>query len=95
MGSIDEHINLLNAKIQEVIKKYASLQKENMVLKTELHRAKESEQQLRGKLGFLEMQSDILKASAGSMAPDEKAAFEKRINQYLRDIDKCIAILNN
>lgn len=95
MGNIDEHINLLNAKIQELLKKYALLQKENISLKNELNRAKGNGQQLQEKLSFLEMQSDILKTSNGTMTSEEKPGFEKRINQYLKDIDKCIAILNN
>ena len=95
MNNIDEHINLLNAKIQELIKKFASLQKENTSLKSELGRAKEAGQRLQEKLGLLEMQSDILKASAGTMTPEEKSGFEKRINRYVKDIDKCISILNN
>jgi len=29
------------------------------------------------------------------MNEDEKKNFEKKINQYIKDVDKCIAMLNN
>ncbi len=95
MNNIDEHINALHAKLQLLLKKYAAMQKENESLKKEVHQLRENEQKISEKINMLEMQSSILKASAGTMEPAEKSKFERRINQYLKDIDKCIAILNN
>ena len=40
------------------------------------------------------MQLNILKASAGKLEGNEKSAFEKTINKYIRSIDKCIGLLN-
>jgi hypothetical protein len=42
----------------------------------------------------LEMQVNILKASAGQLEGKEKSDFEKGITGYIRSIDKCIGILN-
>ena len=95
MSNIEEHINTLNTRLQALLKKYAALQKENASLINELQQLKTNEQSLLEKINFLEMQTGVLKASAGTMTQQEKTNFEKRINQYLRDIDKCIAILNN
>ena len=95
MNNIEEHINTLNTRLQALLKKYAALQKENVSLTNELQQLKTNEQSLLEKINFLEMQTGVLKASAGTMTQQEKTNFEKRINQYLRDIDKCIAILNN
>jgi chromosome segregation ATPase len=95
MSNIEEHINTLNTRLQALLKKYAALQKENVSLTNELQQLKTNEQSLLEKINFLEMQTGVLKASAGTMTQQEKTNFEKRINQYLRDIDKCIAILNN
>ena len=41
----------------------------------------------------LRQQVSILKASAGNMSEADKKEFEKRINSYLKEIDKCIALL--
>lgn len=95
MSNIEEHINTLHTRLQALLKKYAALQKENVSLTNELQQLKTNEQSLLEKINFLEMQTGVLKASAGTMTQQEKTNFEKRINQYLRDIDKCIAILNN
>jgi len=37
---------------------------------------------------------DILKLSTATLLPAEKKLLEKRIEVYLSDIEKCIALLN-
>ena len=41
----------------------------------------------------LKQQVSILKVSAGDMSEADKKEFEKRINGYLKEIDRCIALL--
>jgi hypothetical protein len=41
----------------------------------------------------LEQQVSILKFAAGEMSEKDKKEFEKKINLYLKEIDKCIAFL--
>ena len=41
----------------------------------------------------LKQQVSILKVSAGDMSEVDKKEFEKRINGYLKEIDRCIAML--
>ena len=95
MPEIDEHINSIHAKLQLLLKKYAAIQKENEVLTHEIKEYREKEKDFLQKINSLEMQAGILKASAGKMNDKEKHDFDKRINQYIKDIDKCMAILNN
>lgn len=95
MNTIEEHFSSINAKLQLVLKKYALLQKENAMLHREIERSKENEKEILNKMNLLELQSGILKASAGKMKDDEKRDFEKKINQFIKDLDKCMAILNN
>jgi hypothetical protein len=42
----------------------------------------------------LRQQVDILKYSNVAMNESEKKDFEKRINTYLKEIDKCIVMLS-
>ena len=42
----------------------------------------------------LEQQVAILKSAAGQMTEPDKKLFEKHINQYIKDIDKCIGLLS-
>jgi hypothetical protein len=46
------------------------------------------------KIRALEEQQYILKSAAGELNAVEKKAFEQTINKYIREIDKCIALLN-
>lgn len=94
MNLFDEHIRRINDKLQQLLKKYSYLQKENDKLKNELHAIKSKEKEKDEQLQLLSLRIDVLKASRGEMKEDEKKSFEKKINQYLKDVDKCIALLN-
>ena len=90
--SINLHIKSIQPKLQLLLKKYALLGKENLQIKNENFKLREKE--LVTKIETLEQQVNILKASAGKLEGDERVRFEKNINQYIRNLDKCIAILN-
>jgi chromosome segregation ATPase len=92
--SIDLHIKSIQPKLQLLLKKFALLGKENLQIKNENENYKLREKELVAKIETLEQQVNILKASAGTLEGDERVRFEKNINQYIRNIDKCIAMLN-
>ena len=95
MNTIEEHINYINTKLQLLLKKYAALQKENSILNNEIEICRKNEKDYLQKINFFEMQTGILKASAGKLNNKEKQDFEKKINQYIKDLDKCMSMLNN
>jgi hypothetical protein len=95
MDTIEEHINAINTKLQILLKKYAALQKENAILNNEVELSRQNEKDYLEKIDFLEIQTGILKASSGKWDEKEKNNFEKRINQYIKHLDKCMAMLNN
>ena len=95
MSTIEEHINSINAKLQLLLKKYAALQKENLNLSNEIETLRKNEKEYVEKINSLEIQTGILKASAGKLDDKEKHDFEKKINAYIKDLDKCMAMLNN
>jgi len=43
----------------------------------------------------LKQQVNIMKISAGEMSGTDKKEFEKRITAYLKEIDRCIALLSD
>lgn len=92
--SIDLHIKSIQPKLQLLLKKFALLGKENLQIKNENENYKLREKELVAKIETLEQQVHILKASAGELEGEERVRFEKNINQYIRNIDKCIAMLN-
>lgn len=95
MSILEEHINSINLKLQLLLKKYAVLQKENSILTKEIESCKKNEKDYLQKIDSLEIQAGILKSSAGQLNDKEKHDFEKRINQYIKELDKCMAMLNN
>ncbi|MEO9004490.1 MAG: hypothetical protein ABI288_07125 [Ginsengibacter sp.] len=92
--SIDHHIKSIQPKLQLLLKKYALLEKENMHIKNENENYNSREKELMIKIITLEQQVNILKASTGTLDGNEKINFEKDINRYIRNLDKCIAMLN-
>ncbi len=92
--SVDQQFNRLADKLQLLLKAMGRLQKENERLKEDLQGAREREQAALQRIDELQQQTAILKYAAGEMDEKEKKEFEKKINQYLREIDKCIAYLS-
>lgn len=78
-----------------ILKQYASLQKENSRLKEELAVEKEKARAQQQIAEELKQQVGILKAGTGDMSEPEKKEFEKKINAYIREIDRCIALLES
>jgi uncharacterized coiled-coil DUF342 family protein len=94
MLELEINIKRINDKLFKLLKHYQQLQKDNerqsKIIK-ELQEVKEKHTQT---IADLQEQAGILKASAGQMNEIEKKAFEKHINQYIKEIDKCIGILS-
>jgi hypothetical protein len=92
--TIDQQFNSLNDKLQQLLKQHHRIQKENERLKQELEESKSREQQKLQRLDELEQQVSILKITSGEMNEKDKREFEKKINQYIREVDKCISFLS-
>ena len=91
--TVDQQFNTINDKLQQLLKQQARLKKDNERLRTELEVCKEKEDVYQQKIDELAQQIGILKLGAGDMNEKDKKEFEKKINQYIREIDKCIAFL--
>lgn len=94
MSDLEQHIKRINDKLQQLLKNYQQLQKENSrqsQLIKELQVAKEKDSQ---QIEAMQEKISILKAATSKMNETDKKAFEKTINQYIREVDKCIGILS-
>lgn len=94
MAVINEHIIRVNNKLQQLLKQYLLLQRENEKLKELLKDLQTNRELEVEELSRLHQQVDILKTSVGQMTDPDKKAFEKQINQYIKEIDKCIGLLS-
>ncbi len=94
MSTLDTQIKTINDKLQQLLKKSTSLQKENEVLYRELSVLKEKEKEYRSTIDAINQKVNILQAATGNMTEADQKELEKRINQYVKDIDKCIGMLS-
>ena len=93
MNQAEQHLKRIQDKLLQLLKQYAVLQKENSQLKEELEKNKEQSLQQQQNVIYLKQQVDVLKLNAGDMKDADKKEIEKRINSYLKEIDRCIALL--
>jgi chromosome segregation ATPase len=90
---VDQQFNIINDKLQQLLKQQVRLKKDNERLREELQKCKETENNYQQKIDELSQQMSILKLAGGDMNEKDKREFERKINQYIREIDKCIAFL--
>ncbi|MBE7173653.1 MAG: hypothetical protein INR73_23980 [Williamsia sp.] len=95
MAALDDTIKRIQDKLQQVVKQATAWRKENEKLRHELQELKASTRQKDELIQILELRIDVLKASKGEMPEADKKELEKKINQYIREIDKCLALLND
>ena len=95
MSTLDTHIKIINEKLQQLLKKNTSLQKQNEMLNAEINVLKEKEKDYKTTIEAISQKANILQAASGNMSEQEQKEFEKRIDRYIKEIDKCIRILSD
>jgi len=93
MEQLELQVRRIYDKLQQVLRQREALLKENNKLKDELQQLRQSETDRVGQVEQLKQQVEILKVKKGEMPLEEKALLEKRLSQYIREIDRCIALL--
>jgi regulator of replication initiation timing len=94
VNSAEQQLKRIHEKLQQLMKTYVALQKENKRLTLEIEKVKTFTTQQQKTNDDLRQQLDILKLSTHKLSNDDKKELEKRINYYLKEIDRCIALLN-
>ena len=94
MSNLSENINRINAKLQQLLKQYQLMQKENEQLTQSIKELKTAQEANMLRISQLEQQAGILKSAAGKMNEKDKKIFEQQINQYIKEIDKSIGLLS-
>lgn len=90
----EDQIKRIQEKIQQLLRQHAVLQKENQQLKDELGGLRTQNASQEENLATLKQQVDVLKYSSATMNEEEKKQFERRLTVYVKEIDKCIAMLS-
>jgi septal ring factor EnvC (AmiA/AmiB activator) len=89
----EQQLKRIQDKLQQLLKQHAVLQKENGLLKEELQETKSSLTVFQKNTDDLKQQVSVLKSVAGEMNEADKKEFEKRLNAYIKEIDRCITLL--
>ena len=95
MTPVADHIARLSAKLSKLIRSYRALEKEHEKVKAELDRRVAAEEELRIRHAALEQQLALLKASSGETDEQGRRELERKLSHYIREIDRCIALLGD
>ena len=94
MAALQEHLTEVRDKLQLLLKQHSNaikevqrLTKENAILRNQLEIRDAQASRLNEKV-------DAFNISSMSMSNEAKADLEKRINVYLKEIEKCLSLLN-
>ncbi len=91
----NEEMALLNKKLEELFVRYNDLRTKNNDLKTENELIKRNLQEKDEKIKQLETKYERVKLSGALLGEGENAAeAKKKINELVREIDRCVALLN-
>jgi chromosome segregation ATPase len=91
---LNEHIDSINTKLQQLLKQYDMLLKENSRQQQRIASLLEEQKLAKEQLEDFHQQNLILKASVTTMEQKDKKELEQRINQYVKNIDQCISLLS-
>lgn len=94
MNETEVQLKRIQSKLQQLLKKHIILQKENGWLKDELDATKKEVSAQQESLEHLKQQVHVLRYSNGEMSETDKKEFEKKINTYVKEIDRCIVMLS-
>ena len=94
MDNLETNSKVVLDKLQQLLKKYATLQKENEVLRNDLDASQKKQAGYKLMVDELNQKVNILQAASGQMTNKDQKDFEKKITQYIKELEKCIGILS-
>jgi chromosome segregation ATPase len=80
--------------VQQLMRRSKAMQQESDRLRRTLTETEEKLRQAQEQINLLRMQLDVLKMNAGELNTADKKEIEKKLNGYLKEIDRCIALLS-
>jgi hypothetical protein len=95
LAEINDHIKNVNSKLQLLLKQYQAMQHQNMQLSKMVEEFAVKDKAQKETIDAMKQEQLILKASIDKMDEGEKKELEKKINGYLKNIDKCISLLSH
>jgi chromosome segregation ATPase len=90
-----ESTQLINIqkKLQQLLQQHQFVLKEHEKLKNKLSQLEAEKQNQLQQVAQLNNEINLLKVSLGTADSSAKKEFDKRINKYVKEIDRCLALL--
>jgi predicted nucleic acid-binding Zn-ribbon protein len=90
-----DELNILNRRLDELLTRYSDLKNEIVNLKNEKEELRAALQERENRIRDLELKYERVKITGALLGEGENALEAKRkINELVREIDKCVALLN-
>jgi FtsZ-binding cell division protein ZapB len=91
---MEQQMKRIQEKVQQLIKTHHLLQLENEQLKRDVKIANERQDLYKNKMDGLEERVTALKMATGQLNDTDKKEVERKLNHYLKEIDRCITMLS-
>ena len=95
MSEISEKLDGILKKINKLLERQILLQEQNVELKGQREKLQEELEQQKQFVSDLENKIKTLQIAKSVDIEEDKTALKQKINEYIREIDKCIALLND
>lgn len=88
-------LQTVQLKLKALLDKHSALQKETRRLQIEKENLQKQILFQADQIKQLQQQNDVLKSGIQHWHPEQKKLFVKRIDSYVKEIEKCLALLND
>ncbi len=93
MSETHEHIERIQQKLHLLLRQWNTLRREYDKLQKENALLRQQETGYQETIAQLNRQVEVLQVTASTLTDADKKTMEKKINSYIREIDRCIALL--
>ncbi len=93
MNTLQQDLQRLEEKLQQLIQLQQNLHTENEKLQAALRKEEAEKTEWQQKAENAEQQLNALKLNQENLNEADRKEMEKKINQYIREIDRCITQL--
>ena len=87
-------IKEIKQKLEGLLKNYASLQKKYAAQEAQIKHLEDQQKEAVVTIENLQQQNFLLKSALQDLKPAEKKQFDQKIGDYIKSIDKAIALLS-
>jgi chromosome segregation ATPase len=90
---LHQQVKRISDKLQLLLKQHQQLQKQYAILQDEHRQLKEEVNNKNIVVDDLQQKVAVLKTATNNLTEADKKELEKRLNHYIKEIDRCINLL--